>query len=60
MDVFTEKEIVDCLKSMAVSLRNLDRKLDDIAVSLREIASSEGEDNKDDLNSRDDEPEISG
>ena len=43
MDPFTEKDIIDSLRSMAVSLRNIDRKLDDIALSLREMADSEGD-----------------
>ncbi len=41
MDPFTEKELIDNLKSIAVSLRNMDRKMDDMALSLREIASAE-------------------
>jgi len=41
MDPFSERDIIESLKSMAVSLRNIDRKLDDIALSLRELASSE-------------------
>ena len=41
MDPFSERDIIESLKSMAVSLRNIDRKLDDIALSLREFASSE-------------------
>jgi len=40
MDPFTEKELIDNLKSIAISLRNMDRKMDDIAISLRELASS--------------------
>ena len=41
MDPFAEKELIDNLKSIAISLRNMDRKMDDIAISLRELASSE-------------------
>ena len=41
MDPFVEKDIVDCLKSIALSLRNMDRKMDDIALSLREFVSAE-------------------
>jgi len=48
MDPFTEKEITDCLKSIAVSLRNIDRKIDDMAMSLRELAAS-GVDVEDDI-----------
>jgi len=36
MDPFTEKEMIDCLKSIAVSLRNMDRKMDDLVVAIRE------------------------
>jgi len=39
MDPFTEKDFLDSLKSIAVSLRNMDRKMDDITLSLREIAA---------------------
>lgn len=47
MDPFTEKELMDNLKSIAVSLRNIDRKIDDMAISLREIAS--GSDSEDEI-----------
>ena len=40
MDPFTEKDLIDCLKSMAVSLRNIDTKMDDMTQSLREIAAA--------------------
>lgn len=43
MDPFTEKEMLDHLKSIAISLRNMDRKMDDIALSLRDLASLEDE-----------------
>ncbi len=38
MDPFIEKEMIDHLKSIAISLRNMDRKMDDIALSLRDLA----------------------
>lgn len=44
MDPFTEKELIDNLKSIASSLRNMDRKMDDIAMSLRELSSESGGD----------------
>lgn len=40
MDPFTEKDLIDCLKSIAVSLRNIDTKMDDMGQSLREIAAA--------------------
>lgn len=40
MDPFAEKELIDNLRSIAISLRNMDRKMDDIAVSLREMSAS--------------------
>ncbi len=43
MDPFTEKELIENLKSIALSLRNMDRKMDDIALSLRELASENEE-----------------
>ena len=44
MDPFTEKDLIDNLRSIAASLRNIDRKLDDVALSLRELSSSGDED----------------
>ena len=40
MDPFTEKDLIDCLKSIAVSLRNIDTKMDDMTQSLRELVAS--------------------
>jgi len=36
MDPFSERDIIESLKSMATSLRNIDRKLDDITNAIRE------------------------
>ena len=47
MDPFTEKDLIDCLKSIAVSLRNIDTKMDDMTLSLRELVASKTE--EDDL-----------
>ena len=46
MDPFTEKDLIENLKSIATSLRNIDTKMDDMTMSLRELAASqlEGED----------------
>ena len=41
MDPFAEKEMIDNLRSIAISLRNMDRKMDDMTLSLRELAASE-------------------
>ena len=41
MDPFTEKDLIDNLKSIATSLRNIDTKMDDMTMSLRELAASE-------------------
>jgi hypothetical protein len=43
MDPFTEKDLIDNLRSIASSLRNMDRKMDDIAMSLRELVSEDEE-----------------
>jgi len=40
MDPFTEKDLIECLKSIAVSLRNMDTKMDEMTQSLREIAAA--------------------
>lgn len=55
MDPYTEKDIVDCLKSMAASLRNIDRKMDDMAMSIRELAATEKD--EDDIDNSE-EPEA--
>ena len=41
MDPFTEKDLIENLKSIATSLRNIDTKMDDMTMSLRELAASE-------------------
>jgi hypothetical protein len=41
MDPFAEKDMIDSLKSIATSLRNIDRKMDDMAMSIRELAASQ-------------------
>jgi hypothetical protein len=41
MDPFTEKDLIDNMKSIAASLRNIDRKLDDLTSAVRE-AGAEG------------------
>jgi len=43
MDPFAEKELIDNLRSIAISLRNMDRKMDDMTMSLRELAASEND-----------------
>ena len=58
MDPFAEKELIDNLRSIAISLRNMDRKMDDITQSLRELAASELEENNvDDLGEKEDTSE---
>ncbi len=41
MDPFAEKELIENLRSIAISLRNMDRKMDDMIMSMREMAASE-------------------
>jgi hypothetical protein len=36
MDPFTEKDLIENLKSIASSLRNMDRKMDDLVTAVRE------------------------
>ena len=40
MDPFTEKDLIENMRSIATSLRNIDRKFDDVALSLRELSAS--------------------
>jgi len=47
MDPFAERDMIECLKSIALSLRNIDRKLDDLTLAVRESNSDiilEGDD----------------
>lgn len=37
MDPFTEKDLIDNLRSIASSLRNMDRKMDDLTAAIREM-----------------------
>lgn len=39
MDPFVEKDLIDNLKSIAISLRNMDRKMDDIVSAIREMTA---------------------
>lgn len=39
MDPFTEKDLIENMKSIASSLRNMDRKMDDIVVAIREMGA---------------------
>ena len=49
MDPFTEKDLIECLKSIATSLRNIDTKMDDMTLSLRELVASGFEDEDEDI-----------
>jgi hypothetical protein len=40
MDPFTEKDLIENLKSIASSLRNMDRKMDDLITAVRETGIS--------------------
>jgi len=39
MDPFTEKDLIENLKSIAASLRNMDRKMDDLTTAIREMGA---------------------
>jgi len=39
MDPFTEKDLIDNLRSIASSLRNMDRKMDDLTNAIREFGA---------------------
>jgi len=49
MDPFTEKDLIEELRSIALSLRNMDRKMDDLIRSVQDFGAdiSEGLDNGD-------------
>lgn len=37
MDPFAEKDMIECLQSIASSLRNMDRKMDEMIMAVREV-----------------------
>jgi hypothetical protein len=39
MDPFTEKDLIENMKSIALSLRNIDRKMDDLTTAIREMGA---------------------
>ncbi len=39
MDPFAEKDLIENLKSIALSLRNMDRKMDDLTNAIREMGA---------------------
>ena len=43
MDIFTEKEIVDCLKSIALSLKSIEQRLGSMEDAIRESGFVEEE-----------------
>jgi hypothetical protein len=61
MDPFIEKDMIDCLRSMASSLRNMDRKMDELTLAVREIGLGleGGKDDLDDSISSEDEIKAS-
>ena len=47
MDPFVEKELIDCLKAISATLNNIDTRIEDMTIAIREIgaelvADSEG------------------
>lgn len=36
MDPYVERELIDCLKNIASSLNNMEKKMDDISLAIRE------------------------
>ena len=50
MDPFTEKDMIECLRSIASSMRNMDRKMDELIMAVREVGLGleESGDNVDD------------
>jgi len=39
MDPFTEKDLIEELRSIALSLRNMDRKMDDLIRSVQDFGA---------------------
>ena len=36
MDPYVERELIDCLKNISLSLNNMEKKMDDISLAIRE------------------------
>jgi len=47
MDPYTEKELIDCLKAISITLNNINRRLEELTLAVREL-SLEEDDNFDD------------
>jgi len=50
MDPFTEKELIDCLKAISATLNNIDTRIEELTLAVREIAGVETEDPEEDAN----------
>ena len=48
MDPFTEKELIDCLKAISATLNNIDTRIEELTLAVREIAGVETEDAEED------------
>jgi hypothetical protein len=39
MDPFVEKELIDCLKAISATLNNIDTRIEDMTIAIREIGA---------------------
>jgi hypothetical protein len=39
MDPFVEKELIDCLKAISATLNNIDTRIEDLTVAVREVGA---------------------
>lgn len=39
MDDFTQRDLIQCMRNIAESLKNMESKLDDITVAIREMGT---------------------
>jgi len=44
MDPFTEKELIDCLKAISSTLNNIDSRIEELTMAVRELGIEEEED----------------
>ena len=47
MDPFVEKDLIECLKAISVTLRNIDSRMEELTQAVREISFTEEEDEED-------------
>lgn len=55
MDPFTEKDMIECLRAISATLNNIDSRLEELTLAVREIGLGLEGNEEDDLASREEE-----